>query len=81
MANALPMPPVPLTGYLPGEMGRRSQASTRDYVERRVDFAPRRDLGPGVYSFVPRETESNLIYVDTSPYPHTVVLPGDWIAL
>lgn len=76
MANALPMPPVPLTGYVPGEMGRRSQASTRDYVERHVEFAPRRDLGPGVYQFASRDRADQLIYIEISDPNFT---PTSWM--
>ncbi len=80
MANALPMPPVPLTGYVPGEMGRRSQASTRDYVERHVEFAPRRDLGPGVYQFASRDRDDQLIYIEFD-YQNPHRIPSDWKAL
>ena len=80
MANALPKPPVPLTGYVPGEMGRRSQASTRDYVERHVEFAPRRDLGPGVYQFVNRDREDQLIYIEINHHDHRFS-PSYWKAL
>ena len=80
MANALPQPPVPLTGYVSGEMGRRSQASTRDYVERHVEFAPRRDHGPDVYQFASRDRDDRLIYIEINHHDPRFS-PSDWKAL
>lgn len=52
MSTALPKPPMPVTGYTPGEMGRRSRAQMVDLLERTVEFRQRRDLGPRVWEFI-----------------------------